>query len=178
MPSELKTLMVKEIEQRLGSASAMILVGISGLKGSQTNEIRARASQEDVKIFLLKNSLASLVFDKQGRKEIAQYLEGPTLAIYGEDPIAIAKFTTKLTAEKIFAANMKLRGGWLINKHCTVQEVKALSAMPPYEQMVTTFLATVSSPVTNLLSAVSSPISNLMNVLEQVSDSVVESKAS
>ena len=176
MPSELKKLMVEEIDLRIGSVSALVLVGLTGLTANENNEVRSQAAENEIGIFVVKSSLAKLVFSKHDREDLTQYLEGPTAAIYGEDPIEVAKFAKELAGRKDMKEKVELRGGWLIGQHCDLAEVTRLADMPPYEEMVAKVLATIASPVNDLLSSVSSPMSNLLNVLEQVRESKDENK--
>ncbi len=176
MPSELKTMMVKEIDRRIGSSKAVVLVGLNSLNGAESIAVRRVVSDAGASLFLLKNTLAALVFKQRGWKGLDSSLIGQTAVLCGDDPVALAQLSRKIT--KDYAGKVEARGGWLAGKVCSAREVVIYADLPPYEVLVATFLATVSSPVTNLLSTVSSPISNLLNVLEQVRDSAEGSKAS
>jgi len=176
MPSELKTLMVAEIEKRIGSSEALVLVGMTGLKGVETAAIRRKVKESGARLFHLKNTLARIVFERKGLAGLEDYLVGPTAVLYGDDPVAVAKLAKEFAKE--YPEKFEMRGGYLVGRICAPEEVKAMADMPPYEEMVATMLATLASPVTNLLAAVSSPVSNLLNVLEQVRESKEESKAS
>ncbi|MDZ7814917.1 MAG: 50S ribosomal protein L10 [Planctomycetota bacterium] len=85
MPSELKKLMVEEIDLRIGSVSSLVLVGMTGITANQNNELRSQAAEKEIGVFNVKNSLAKLVFSKHGREDLSEYLEGPTVAIYGDE---------------------------------------------------------------------------------------------
>ena len=176
MPSELKTLMVNEIDRCIGSSTALVLLGMVGLKGMETVAMRHTVSEANAKMFHLKNSLAKRVFESRGWEGFHEGLIGPTAILFGDDPVSIARLAKDFA--KAYPDRVELRQGWLLGKLCSKDEVRALADLPPYEEMVAMFLATIASPVNNLIAAVSSPINNLTNVLEQISESKEESKAS
>mgnify|MGYP001012703152 CR=1 FL=1 len=178
MPSLLKTIMVKEIDSRIGAARSLVLLGAERLKAKEETTLRSAAAKRKISMFRLRNNLAGLVFEQHGRSALRKHLSGSTVAVFCDDPVELAKYMKELTGTKELAERLELRGGWMLGKYMTPANVIAMADMPPYEQMIATFLATVSGPVNGLLSSISSPVSNLLNVLEQVRDSKQESQAS
>ncbi|MFA4986409.1 MAG: 50S ribosomal protein L10 [Candidatus Brocadiia bacterium] len=175
MPSELKQMQVAELEKRIGSASSLVIVGLAGLKGQASLDVRRRARENGAKLFLMKNNLASLVFAKKGWTGLEKSLEGPTAVLLGKDAVATAKLARDLA--KDFKEKVIVRAGVYDGAVYSAEQVLQLATMPSREELFAKFLGMLCAPANGLLSTVHSPVGNLLNILEQMRESKSESES-
>ena len=87
MSKLVKDLVRKELIKRFDGVESFAVVGISGLDAVSTNEIRGRLREKDIRISVVKNSLARQAFREVGLEAGASLLAGPCAVAYGQDHI-------------------------------------------------------------------------------------------
>ena len=87
MSKLVKDLVRKELVKRFEGVSSLAVVGISGLDAVSTNEIRGRLREKDIRISVVKNSLARQAFRELGLESGASLLDGPCAVACGRDDI-------------------------------------------------------------------------------------------
>ncbi len=158
MPSakvlESKKAVVESLKERLGASVAGVLVDYKGISVEQDTKLRRNFREAGVKYDVVKNTLLRLAVADTDYADLASVLEGTTaMATSNEDAVAPAKvFVDFLKANSNL--ELAIKAGFADGKVISVDEVKALAAIPSREVLLTQILYCINSPLTSLAYAV------------------------
>lgn len=145
---------VAKLTDNLKNAQAMALLSFSKISVEQMTSFRLSLSKKNIRVKVVKNTLAKKVLDTTPFKDMTSQLEGPTLLVYGdEDPILTSKAIWEWADKEDF--NVQVKTGAALGKVVTVQELKALSKLPGKKEMFVGFLWALKSSPTKFLYALS-----------------------
>ena len=158
MPSakvlESKKAIVESLKERLGASVAGVLVDYKGISVEQDTKLRRNFREAGVKYDVVKNTLLRLAVADTDYADLASVLEGTTaMATSNEDAVAPAKvFVDFLKANSNL--ELAIKAGFADGKVISVDEVKALAAIPSREVLLTQILYCINSPLTSLAYAI------------------------
>ena len=85
--SRIKDLAQQELRSRFANVNDMLVISLRGINGTGNNELRCDLREKQINVHVVKNSLASRVFEEMGKGTVNQYLTGPSAIAYGGDSI-------------------------------------------------------------------------------------------
>lgn len=154
MSRRLKELVVNELTEQFKGMKSCVLVEYRGLNARQMDDLRRSFARNQVRLQVIKNSLAAIALERVGLGELKSYLQGPTAIVRGgDDPAALAKLVVEC-AKKY--EGIKIRGGYSEGRTYDPVQVKALSAIPPREVLYARMLGFIQGPMAALAGAFSS----------------------
>lgn len=166
MPNIVKNLMVNEYMDRFGEVHVCVLVDYQGLSADQFTRVRKELTDEDLDIFVLKNSIAQRVFDRAGKGSLNEYLTQPAAIIYGKnEPVHLARTVTDLEEEN---EPLSILGGIVDRTPLDPENVEQLSDMETREQLIAKLAQGMMSPLQNLAQGLSSPVRQLARGLDDL----------
>lgn len=175
MPSkailEQKQKEVAEIIETLKSAQAGVLVDYRGLTVEEDTTLRNELRKENVKYFVVKNTLLRRAANEAGLSDLDEILHGPTaLAVSETDPVAPAKILAKFAKDN---EALELKSGFMDGKVMSIAEVEVLAATPSKDTLVAKIMGSLNAPVSNLV--------RLLNTIaeggEEISDLIAKKAA-
>src|SRR4028119_1017765 len=91
MRKDEKNVVVTELQQKLGDASAFYLTDFTGLSVKQITEFRSRLRKQGVDYVVVKNTLAKRALEALELTDVAEFFAGPTGLVIGRnDAVAAA----------------------------------------------------------------------------------------
>ena len=79
MSKEIKTMQIEALTKSLAGARDLVLLSMSGVKAHDENMMRLALRKKNVRLQLVKNSLAKRVLKDQGLAGLDNYFNGPTV---------------------------------------------------------------------------------------------------
>jgi large subunit ribosomal protein L10 len=79
MSKEIKTMQIEALTKSLAGARDLVLLSMSGVKAHDENMMRLALRKKNVRLQLVKNSLAKRVLKDQGLSGLDNYFNGPTV---------------------------------------------------------------------------------------------------
>lgn len=147
-----KEAFVADLAGGVEKAQAFALLSFGKLDVEQMTQFRLSLSKRNIRVKVVKNTLAKRVFDKTPYTNVIPFLEGPTLLAYGEgDPVVTAKAIMEWAEKENF--NLKLKGGAAMGAPMTDTQLKALSKLPGKNELFVGFLWALKSGPTKFLYA-------------------------
>jgi len=147
-----KEAFVADLSQGVEKAQAFALLSFAKLDVEQMTAFRLSLRKRDIRVKVVKNTLAKRVFEKTPYAKVSDFLEGPTLLCYSEgDPIVTAKAIWEWAEKENF--NVKVKGGVALGQTMTEAELKALSKLPGRNELFVSFLWALKSSPTKFLYA-------------------------
>ena len=142
---------VSDFGQGLGKAQAFALMSFNKLNAEQFSSFRLDLRKKNIRVQVVKNTLAKRVLADTAYKDLSKDLKGPTLIAYGDDPILTAKALWEWAGKENF--DLKIKSGAALGKTVTDTELKALSKLPGRNELLVSFLWALKSHPTRFLYA-------------------------
>lgn len=144
---EVKKPIVEEISEVIQDAKAVVLVDHRGLTVEQDTILRRQLREANVTYKVYKNTMMNFAFKGTQCEELCKHLEGPSaLAVSKEDATAPARILAKFAKD---APALELKAGIVEDTYYDVDGIKALSAIPSREELLSKLLGSIQSPIAN-----------------------------
>jgi large subunit ribosomal protein L10 len=139
-----KEKIVLELTEGFKSSDAIVACEYKGLKVIDLETLRQSAREANVKIQVVKNTLATIALKEAGVEGFE--LKDTNILAWGDDQLNVAKVVSKF-AEKnqIFTIKSAYIGGSMED----VAKVEALSKLPSKEELIAMLLQVWKAPIAN-----------------------------
>ena len=167
MPSELKMLMAQELADRYRQCSNYVVVSHTKLTGQETTEMRKTLREHNVRMSVVKNSIAARALESCGMGEGTQFFQGPSALMVGDlEMPELCKVVTECA--KKFENKLLVRGGMMDGKPLMPEIVKQLASIPPLPILHVQIVSSIQAPITMTAAAFQSLIQSLAYVIEEI----------
>lgn len=162
-----KAEVVEQLGQIFSDSGTVVVCHYKGLTVAEMTDLRGKMREAGASVRVAKNRLAKIALEGTPAAGIEQYLTGPTVLAYSEDPVAPAK-----VIEEYAKKNDKLviLGGAMGGEVMDVNGVKALAAMPSREELLASIAGCLGAPASNIASAIGAPASNIAGILSTLEE--------
>lgn len=166
---EQKKEFVAAYHEKISSATLGVLLGYSGLKFHEIEELRKQLRSQGGELKVVKNRLLKLAAKGTVAEGWDVVIEGAPRAVvlaFG-DPVPVAKTVVK------FAANheaLVIVSGFLTGKVISVAQLKTLATLPSREALASQFLGLLKSPQRLFVTALSGVVRNFVYLLNNYAD--------
>ncbi|HNT75566.1 MAG TPA: 50S ribosomal protein L10 [Anaerolineae bacterium] len=162
--------LVVEYRQQYAQSVGIMLADYKSLTTHQIDSLRQRAREQQGQVFVVKNTLLSLVLTEAGVKSADKLLVGPTLAVFcHKDISAIAKLARDFTKE-VEEGRFAVKGGVLEGHLLNAAQAQAVADMPSREVMLAQVLRTINAPASQMVGVVAGGIRQILNVVKAYAD--------
>lgn len=86
MSKPVKELLRKELVKRLQGVTSLAVVGLTGIDAVATHQIRGQLRDKDIRLMVVKNSIARQVFDAVGLEGAKDLIDGPCALAFAVVP--------------------------------------------------------------------------------------------
>ncbi|MCA8980822.1 MAG: 50S ribosomal protein L10 [Planctomycetes bacterium] len=166
MPNLVNQLISRELESELSDAGSMILVSFGGLTVVESEDLRGKLAEKNVRFRMVKNSIARRIFAERGFEFGDDTFSGNTGLAYGETESAIhaAKIFTSKEVKK--AGKVEVKGGVMEGSLLGPREAAMLADVPDRDTLRAMLLGVISAPARSLVSVINAVPSGLARVLQ------------
>ena len=167
---ELKQPIVAAIAEDVKDAQSVVIVDYRGLTVAQDTELRKQLREAGIIYKVCKNTMMKRAFEGTEFEGLAPYLEGPSaMAVSKDDATAAARILCKFakTADKL-----EVKAGVVEGKVYDEAGVKALSAIPSREELLSKLLGSIQSPIANFARVIKQIAENGGAVAENTEEAV------
>jgi large subunit ribosomal protein L10 len=166
MLKQRKEEIVSSLTEEFGGVTQMIIADPTGLTVAEMADLRNKLRPSGAEFRVAKNTLARIAARAAGRDELVGLLVGPTaITLVPGDPAAAAKTLSDFgrTSRKL-----ALRGAYLDGEAFGADSVKQLATLPSREQLLTSLVGSMLSPISGFASVLSQLPRSLVIALDQV----------
>ena len=174
---ELKQPIVAAIAEDVKDAQSVVIVDYRGLTVAQDTELRKQLREAGIIYKVCKNTMMKRAFEGTQFEGLAEYLEGPSaMAVSKDDVTAPARILCKFAKE---AEKLEVKAGVVEGKVYDEAGVKALSAIPSREELLSKLLGSIQSPIANFARVIKQIAENGGEAVatEEVAEPVAEAEA-
>lgn len=143
MTREEKSALISSLTENFKECDAIVVSEFKGLSVSKLEELRRAAKEQDVKVQVIKNTLAAIALknaDKDGLE-----LKDTNIFLWGEQ-LSVSKVSAKFADKNSLFV---IKTAHIDGEICGVDKVKALSTMPSKEELIAMLLQVWNAPVQN-----------------------------
>lgn len=138
-----KTQIVSALEDEFRSSDAIVICDYKGLSVKKLETLRISAKDADVKVRVIKNTLASIALKNSGKEGLE--LKDTNIFIWGKDSLAVSKISAKF--EESNSEFFKIKSAFLDGEVAPVQKVVALSKLPSRDELIAMLLQVWNAPL-------------------------------
>lgn len=168
MKIEQKKAIAEELHEKFARAKVVIVTDYKGMDVAAVNQLRRKLREAGIEYRVAKNSLLARASKNTGVETISDQFKGPNaVALSYDDPVAPAKVLTDF-----MKANTKLaiKVGVLNGKALSIDDIKALSALPSREVLLAKVLSVMNAVPTSFVRVLSGVPVQFLNVLQAIKE--------
>src|SRR5262245_24732343 len=170
MSKFVKDLLTHQLKQELEGVQDLLLVNVVGLTANGTAALRKRLRQKNIKLMVVKNSLARRATEGTQLASAFEGSQGTLAMVWGaSDIVSLAKEVVKIAGEKEFE-KFSARGGVMAGAKLLPKEVEQVSKWPTREEQISILLGQILAPGANLVSQLTSVGGALASQIKQRGD--------
>ena len=152
-PARIKTLLVKELVNNWKGLQAFVVVCPIGLDAVVSNQLRASLTSKNIKMTVVKNSVARLALAQLDLAPAAQLLDAPSAICYGGE--SVVDIARELVDWSRKVDVFRIRGAFLEGRLFSAEQVRKLAAMPNRSELLAQLAGLIVSPAGRIASALS-----------------------
>lgn len=168
MSKPVKELIRNEMVTRFQGITSLAVVGFTGLDAIATHTVRGKLLEKDIRMTVVKNSIARQAFKQMGLEGAGDLLEGPCAVAYGADSVVTVVRTLMDVAKD--APKLTIKAALLDGTVFTADQIEALSKFPTRDEAIARVVQVVLSAGRNLSACLIGPGSALASILKTVQD--------
>jgi large subunit ribosomal protein L10 len=140
-----KEQLVAQMAAEFKEAGAIIVCDYKGMTVPDLESVRAQAREDDNKVMVVKNTLASIALKNAGCDDLA--LTETNLIIWGETQVLPCKIADK--AATTFKGKFSIKSGLLEGKAADIATINAMAKLPTRDELIGMLLNVWNAPVQN-----------------------------
>ena len=174
MEKSQKKVFVEKIKKTLDDVGIIVITHYSGLKTSETDELRLKLRETGGAFQITKNSLMQLVLKENKNKELKGLFKGPTAIAYSKDEVSAAKIAVNFSKEH---DKLIILGGLAGNKFLEQNDVLEIASLPSLDEIRAKLITLIQTPAKNIAFALQFAATKLARVFNEYSKlTISESK--
>lgn len=164
MSKKIKQMEIDTLKKTFQGVRDLVVLSSSGLSCQQDNQLRLSLRKKNIRLQMVKNSLARRVFDDLGI-QLGKVWEGPTLMAWGAD--SLAELSKGL--DEIIKKNPKLTVKTAVAEGQKVTFEQALK-MPTRMEALGQILAMILGPAAQIAGQIAGPAAQIAGQLQTLSE--------
>jgi large subunit ribosomal protein L10 len=166
MSKAMKSAIVDQMVRTFEKHDSAVVLSTGKMTVADTETLRARLRSEKIRLFFVKNSLASVAFEKVGFKGAGEILKGPSaVAVGSEGAASISKIVVDEAKKK---KNLEIVGAYFEGKVLDKAAVEALSKMPGKKELQAMVLQAFFGPVSDFSRSLDGLLTEVHGLIESL----------
>ncbi len=170
MPNAQKEHTVAELRDIVAQSKAALLTDYRGLTVAEVTNFRKRLRAADAEYHIVKNTLFKIALGEEAGKQLDTLLTGPTAVVFSKGDVVAPTKTVIDFLRELKKPDIKLKGGWIDGKLYNVEQVTALSKLPPKEQIIAQLIGSLNAPAANLVGTLDNIIGEFVRTVQAIVD--------
>jgi large subunit ribosomal protein L10 len=169
MSKPVKELIMSDYQRRFGDLVGAVVVDIRGVEANDNNELRLGLAKSDIRVTVVKNTLARKALEETALAPLEPALTGPAALAYGGESIVDVARQLVEWARKV--EDLDLKGAVLDGEYFDGDAgVKRLSRFPTREEAQAKVVQLVLTPAGNVIGAAKSAGSNVLGIVKEIEE--------
>jgi len=142
MTRQEKTALIEALSSEFAASKGIVVSAYKGMSVNDLEALRNEARTKDIKVKVVKNTLADIALKKAGIEGIE--LKETNLALWGEDQLEVCKLAAKYVG--LNDGKMVIKSGYLEGKVADGATIVALSKLPSKNELIGMLLSVWTAP--------------------------------
>ena len=168
MSKPIKKLITDEFATRFEGLTSLAVVNLVGVDAVSTANLRASLREKDIKLTVVKNSLAKQAFKRVGLEGACDLLNGPCAVAYGSD--SVVSVVRELLEISKTTKELSVQSAYMEGEVFGTESITALSKFPTRDEAVAQVLQCALSAGANLAGAITGPASQIASILKTIEE--------
>jgi large subunit ribosomal protein L10 len=169
MSKPVKEMVVAEYRKRFADVAGALVIDIRGIGANDNNQLRLGLRHKNIRITVVKNSLARKALAGTVLEGIGAALDGPAALAYSD--ASVVEVAREIVAWTKKIKTLALKGAILDGQYFEGKEgIKRLSEFPTKEEAQARVIQLVLSPAGNVVGAAKSPGAKLLGIVKEIQD--------
>ncbi len=178
MSKIVKDLVTRDLRNRLSGVSDAVTVSTVGMDAVTTSELRNELASKNIKMLVIKNSLARRAAKGTGLEPLFKEAKGQIAVCFGAtDFVALVKEVVRLDKDTTKFDKFKAEAGVLDGEALDAKRLEDVSKWPSREEQISILLGQILSPGRNLAAALLGPGATLASQVKKKSEGEGEDAA-
>ena len=157
---------VKSFKDQFNDIGMLVITHYSGLKTSETDELRSQLRESGGSFKVTKNSLMQLILKENKNKELKELFNGPVAIAYSSDEVSAAKVSVNFSKDH---EKLIILGGLMGDKFLTQEEVLEIATLPSLDEIRAKIAALLKTPAQKIAYALNYSATKLARVFNEYS---------
>ena len=164
-----KQAQVKDLTEKMSSASSIMLAHYIGLSVGEVSELRSKLREGEAEMKVAKKTLMKIAAKEAGIPEFEENsMEGPVSLIFSfGDPLSGAQAAFKFGKDH---EQVQLLGGLFDGKILSKEKTMELAQMPSRDALLAIFASMIRSPLVSFASICGSPLSGFTRAMQELAE--------
>ena len=137
-----KTALIENLTAEFKASNAIAVCDYKGLTVKQLEVLRANAREQNVKVHVIKNTLALIALKNFGVEGLE--LNENNIFVWGEDQISLAKTIFKFSDS--VGGKLVVKSGYFEGEIVDAKHIEAVSKLPSKEELIGMLLSVWTAP--------------------------------
>ena len=168
MSKPIKEMIKAELLGKFQGVTSVAICEFTGVDAVSTNKIRGQLLEKDIRVAVVKNSLARRAFREVGLEAVATVLQGPCAVVYGAD--SVVTIVRELLDLKKTTPALTVKAAVLDGEVFPAERIEELSKYPNRAEAIAKAVGAVLSAGGNLVGAVTGPGGALAGILKTIQE--------
>ncbi len=167
MSKPIKNMIVDEYRKRFAEIDGAVLIEVSGMAATADAKLRAQLRGSNVRVSIVKNTLAKRAFQGTPLEPLTHGLKGPRAVVYGKTSVvAIARELVQSAKknDKLGLRGACIDGTWFDG----AEGVTRLSKYPTREEAQAQVVALVLSPARKVAGSIVAPGRKVLGIVKEI----------
>lgn len=175
MSKPVKSLIQKVYTKRFGDLNEALLIDIRGVEALDNNKLRNDLATKQIKVTVVKNTLARNTFKGTELDGLTSMISGPTALVTGGQSVVNVARELIAWAKKL--DKIQIKGAILDGTVFGPDQIDALSKYPTREEAQAQVIQLILSPAGKLVSGIKGPGSKLASILKTIEEKLEKGEA-
>src|SRR3954471_9647111 len=160
MSKYVKEMMMDQLRTELNGSRSVLILDFKGPDAVSENKLRLDLRKKKIHMRAVKNTLARRVFTEAGIGDLDQYLEGPSVAVWGGD--GVAELAKEISSQVKKLKKPEIKGGAVDGTVIGPAQADDITKLPSREALIARVVNLAISPAQRVISLATAPASNLL----------------
>ena len=166
MKRDQKKQFVKNFKDILDNVGILVVTHYSGLKTTQTDELRLKIKEVGGKFIIVKNSLMKIILKDHKSDNFKALFNGPVALAYSEDEVSAAKVAFNFSKDN---DKLLILGGIIGDKFLEQKDVLEIATLPSLDEIRAKLVSLIQTPARNIAYALKFSANKLARVFNEYS---------
>ena len=168
MSKELNEAIIDSLAGEFSAVDSCVLIGPRALTVAEASGLRDRLREKEVRLRVVKNSLAAIALERTTMPGLGKLLDGPSAVVYGGDgALSISKLLVE--ERKRVADKIVIHGGFFEGELLDADGIEQLSKAPSREQSLAMVMSGFFGPVDELSRGMNNLLTEMHGLMEALS---------